>query len=407
MTANGRALAPAPDSARAARRAVTFIFLINGLLFGAWAARIPAVKDRLDLSDGELGLALGLVAVGALIAMPLSGWMSARGGSRRTTRILFVFFCVALPLPVLAPTYGLLMVGTFLAGAAGGGLDVAMNSHGVAVERQHPRPILSSFHAAFSLGGLLGALTGAVAAGLDIDVRVHLSVLAVAGLALGVAYAWPRLLPADADHSGEEAGPLLGLPPRALWAVGAVAFCSLLAEGAAADWSAVYVRESLEETASVAALAFVAFSLTMTIGRLIGDRLTMAWGPVALVRRGGLLSAAGVGGALLIGHPAAALVGFACLGLGLATMVPVVFRAGAQLPGITSGIGIAAVSTMGYSGFLIGPPLIGGVAELTSLPLALGLLALLGLVIAALAPRVRPASERADAPVAERSWSAV
>jgi MFS family permease len=384
---------------------VTLIFLLNGLLFGAWAARIPAVKDRLELSDGQLGLALGLVAVGALIAMPVSGWMSARGGSRRTTRILFACFCVAVPLLVLAPTYGLLMVSTFLGGLAGGGLDVAMNAHGVAVERQHPRPILSSFHAAFSLGGLLGALTGALAAGLDIDVRIHIPALAVLGLAVGLWYS-RRLLPADADHAGEDAGPLLALPPRALWAVGAVAFCSLLAEGAASDWSAVYVKDSLSATASVAALSFVAFSATMTLGRMIGDRLTLAVGPVALVRGGGLLSALGVGGALVVGHPAAALVGFACLGAGLAVMVPVVFRAGAQLPGVTSGIGIAAVSTMGYSGFLIGPPVIGGVAELTSLPLALGLLVLLGLVIAALAPQVRPVSERAEAPATQSSLSA-
>lgn len=398
------ASAPASGPARAARQAVAMIFLFNGLLFGAWATRLPAIKGRLELSDGKFGLALGLVAVGALIAMPLSGWLSARGGSRRTTRLLFGCFCVALPLPVLAPSYGLLMVGTFLAGAAGGGLDVAMNSHGVAVERQHPRPILSSFHAAFSLGGLLGALTGAVAAGLDIDERVHVPVLAVVALAIGLWHS-RRLLPADADHAGEEAGPLLALPPRALWAVGAVAFCSLVVEGAAADWSAVYVKESLEATASVAALSFVAFSVTMTIGRIIGDRLTTAWGPVALIRRGGLLSAAGVGGALVIGHPIAALVGFACLGAGLAVMVPVVFRAGAQLPGVSSGVGIAAVSTMGYSGFLIGPPVIGGVAELTSLPLALGLLVALSLVIAALAPRVRPTDERADAPAAQSSLS--
>jgi predicted MFS family arabinose efflux permease len=391
--------------ARAARRAVTVIFLFNGLLFGAWATRIPAVKGRLELSDGELGLALGLVAVGALLAMPLSGWLSARGGSRRTTRLAFVCFCVALPLPVLAPTYGLLMVGTLLAGAAGGGLDVAMNAHGVAVEQRHPRPILSSFHAAFSLGGLFGALTGALAAGLDIDVRVHVTALAVLALGLGLSQT-RHLLPADADHAGKEAGPLLALPPRALWAVGAVAFCSLIAEGAAADWSAVYVRESLEATASVAALSFVAFSATMTLGRMIGDRLTSIWGPVALVRGGGLLSAVGVGGALVIGHPVAALVGFACLGAGLAVMVPVVFRAGAQLPGVTSGIGIAAVSTMGYSGFLLGPPVIGGVAELTSLPLALGLLVLLGLVIAALAPKVRPASERSEAHAAQSLRSA-
>lgn len=376
--------------ARPARRAVTVIFLLNGLLFGAWAARIPAVKGRLDLGDGALGLALGLIAVGALVAMPLSGWLSARGGSRRTTQLAFVCFCVAVSLPALAPSYAPLLVGAFLLGASGGGLDVAMNAHGVAVERRHPRPILSSFHAAFSLGGLLGALTGALAAGLDIDVRVHLLTLCALSLAIGL-WQCRRLLPTDADHAGEQAGPLLARPPRALWAVGAVAFCALLAEGAAADWSAVYVKESLGATASVAAFAFVAFSAMMTSGRLIGDGLTSAWGPVALVRRGGLLSALGVGGALAIGHPAAALIGFACLGTGLAVMVPVVFRAAAQLPGVTPGVGIAAVSTMGYSGLLAGPPAIGGLAELTSLPLALGLLAAAGLVIAALAPRVAPA----------------
>lgn len=391
--------------ARPARRAVTVIFLLNGLLFGAWAARIPAVKGRLDLGDGALGLALGLIAVGALVAMPLSGWLSARGGSRRTTRLAFVCFCVAVSLVALAPSYALLLGAAFLLGASGGGLDVAMNAHGVAVERRHPGPILSSFHAAFSLGGLLGALTGALAAGLDIDVRAHLLTLCALSLAIGL-WQCSRLLPADADHAGEEAGPLLARPPRALWAVGAVAFCALLAEGAAADWSAVYVKESLAATASVAALAFVAFSATMALGRLIGDRLTSAWGPVALVRRGGLLSALGVGGALAIGHPAAAVVGFACLGTGLAVMVPVVFRAAAQLPGVTPGVGIAAVSTMGYSGMLVGPPTIGGLAELTSLPLALGLVAVLSLVIVALAPRVAPASEPADAPAAQGSWSA-
>jgi MFS family permease len=391
--------------ARGARRAVTVIFLFNGLLFGAWAARIPAVKDRLELSDGRLGLALGLIAVGALLAMPLSGWLSARGGSRRTTRLAFVCFCLFLSLPALAPTYGLLLVATFLAGAAGGGLDVAMNAHGVAVERLHPRPILSSFHAAFSLGGLAGALIGALAAELDIDVRPQLVALCAVALAIGL---WQsrQLLPADADHAGEEAGPLLALPPRPLLVIGVVAFCSLVAEGAAADWSAVYVKDSLAATASVAALGFVAFSTTMTIGRMIGDRLTSAWGPVALVRRGGLLSAVGVGAALVIGHPAAALVGFACLGFGLSTMVPVVFRAGAQQSGVAPGMGIAAVSTMGYCGFLVGPPVIGGLSELTSLPLALGLIVVLGLIIAVLAPRVAPVSERAPAPSAESSLSA-
>jgi fucose permease len=374
---------------KAARRAVTAIFLLNGLLMGSWAARIPAVKERLDLGEAELGLALGLVALGALVAMPVSGWMSARGGSRRTTRLAFVGCCIVLPLPALAPDYALLLPAALLLGAGNGSLDVAMNAHGVAVERRHKSPILSSFHAAFSCGALLGAGSSALAASAGVDVRWHLLGVAVAALIAGLV-ACRSLLPADADHAGEDAGPLLAWPPRALWAVGAIGFCALVCEGATADWSAVYVRESLESSAGVAALAFAAFSATMTIGRLLGDRLTTAWGAEALVRRGGLLSAAALAAALLIGHPIAAIAGFALLGVGIATMVPVVFRAASEVDGVTPGVGIAAASTMGYFGFLVAPPIIGGAAELTSLPVALGLLVLLNLVMAALAPRVRP-----------------
>ena len=215
----------------------------------------------------------------------------------------------------------------------------------------------------------------------------------MAAVALVVGLVASRsLLPADADHAGEEAGPLLAWPPRALWAVGAIGFCALVVEGATADWSAVYVRESLDASAGVAALAFAAFSATMTLGRLVGDRLTTAWGAEALVRRGGLLSAAGVAAALLIGDPIAATLGFALVGFGIAAMVPVVFRAASEVDGVAPGVGIAAAATTGYFGFLVAPPIIGGVAELTSLPVALGLLVLLSLVMAALAPRVRTAA---------------
>ena len=376
---------------RAARAAVTTIFLLNGLILGSWAARIPAIKERLDLGEAELGLALGLVAVGALVAMPVSGWLSARGGSRRTTRLAFVACCLALPLPALAPSYALLLPAALLIGAGNGSLDVAMNAHGVAVERRHTSPILSSFHAAFSCGALIGAGVGAFAANADVDVRWHFLGVAAVALVIGLV-ASRSFLPADADHAGEEAGPLLAWPPRALWAVGAIGFCALVVEGATADWSAVYVRESLDSSAGVAALAFAAFSATMTIGRLVGDKLTTAWGAEALIRRGGLLSAAGVAGALLIADPIAATLGFALVGFGIAAIVPVVFRAASEVDGVAPGVGIAAAATTGYFGFLVAPPIIGGVAELTSLPLALGLLVLLSLVMAALASRVRTAS---------------
>ena len=236
-----------------------------------------------------------------------------------------------------------------LLGAGNGSLDVAMNAHGVAVERRHESPILSSFHAAFSCGALIGAGVSALAASADVDVRWHLLGVGAVALAIGLV-ACRSLLPADADHAGEEAGPLLAWPPRALWAVGAVGFCALVCEGATADWSAVYVRESLDASAGVAALAFAAFG-DDDDRPFVGDRLTSAWGAEALVRRGGLLSAAGVAGALLIADPIAATVGFALVGFGIAAMVPVVFRAASEVEGVTPGVGIAAASTMGYFGF--------------------------------------------------------
>jgi MFS family permease len=386
-----------PARTRAARRAVTFVFALNGALIGSWAVRIPAIKANLDLSDGTLGLALASVAAGSLVAMPLAGWLSTTRGSRVTTRVTLVWFCIAVSLPGLAPSLPLLVLAAFNLGASTGSLDVAMNAHGVEVERRHPWPILSSFHAGWSLGALVGAAIGGIVAGAGVDVGVH---LAVAGL-IGFAIALPisrALLPSDADVAGEEDGPLLVKPPRALWALGALALCGLVAEGAAGDWSAVYMKESLGTDAGVAALAFAAFSFAMTTGRLVGDRLTEMWGPVALVRRGGVLGAVGISAALLIAQPPAAIVGFTCLGFGLAAIVPAVFRAAAHQPGISSGIALGAVSTMGYVGFLGGPPIIGGLAELTSLPTALWLLVALGGAIAILAGHVRPVDEPATEP---------
>ncbi len=261
---------------RAARAAVTVIFLLNGMLLGSWAARIPAVKERLDLGEAELGLALGLVASARWSRCRSRAGCRRAGaaGAPRSSRSSSA--ACRVPLPALAPTFALLLPAALLLGAGNGSLDVAMNAHGVAVERRHESPILSSFHAAFSCGALLGAGMGALAASADLDVRWHL-LASGPSLAIGLV-ACRSLLPADADDAGEEAGPLLAWPPRALWAVGAVGFCALVCEGATADWSAVYVRESLDASAGVAALAFAAFSATMTLGRLLGDRLTSRLG---------------------------------------------------------------------------------------------------------------------------------
>lgn len=324
------------------------------------------------MGEAGLGLVLAGIAVGAVVSMPLAGWWSARVGSRRTTRGGLAACCLVVPVPALFTSPVPAFVAAIAFGMAMGVLDVAMNAHGVAVEKRGTRPILSSFHAGFSAGALLGALAGAAAAGAGLDVRVHL-VIASAACALVGSLAARSLLPSDADCE-DQRPPLLVRPSRRVWALGAIAFSCLLAEGAAGDWSAVYVRDALGGAPAVAALAFAAFSVTMTIGRLLGDRLTEILGARRLLRAGGLVGAGGMALALLAGTPAMALVGFGCLGAGLAAMVPVVFRAAGSADGMAPGVGLAAVSTFGYTGFLVGPPLIGAVASVTSLPVALGLI---------------------------------
>jgi len=372
---------------RRARAVVALVFFLNGAGFAAWAARIPAVRDRLELSEATLGIALAMIAVGSLVSMSLSGFLSARFGSRRTTRGYFLAFTLVVPLLGLAPSLPVLMVVALVAGVAMGGLDVAMNAHGVTVERRYDRPILSAFHAAFSLGALVGAALSAGVIALDVDVRVHLAGAGMLLFALGVP-ATRFLLPARAD-AGEPSGPAFARPPRALLAIGVIAFAALLAEGAATDWSVLYVNDSLGASAATGALVFAGFQLTMTAGRLVGDRVTAALGPVAVVRGGGLVAAAGLGAALVLAHPVAAFLGFACLGIGLAVVFPVALRAATQQPGVTAGPALAAVSTMGYLGFLIGPPIIGALASATSLSTALLLVVGLTLLQAALAGSAR------------------
>jgi MFS family permease len=384
--------------ARRARAAVTAIFLLNGLLYGAWAARIPAVRERLALSDGELGLALACIPLGAIAAMPLAGALAAHTGSRRATRLAFAVACLGTGVVALAPSLPVLCALALLLGVGMGALDVSMNIHGVAVERRYGRPILAGFHAAFSLGGLSGAAAGALVAAAALDARVHLAATALLSAAIGLTWS-RRFLPAAEDVTAH-AEPVFARPPRRLWALGALAFACLLIEGASADWSGVYLRTELGTGAAVAALGFTAFSVTMTLGRVFGDRLVERLGSVRLVRAGGALAACGFGLALLAGSPAAALAGFACLGAGMSSIVPIVFRAAGHVGGVASGVALAAVSTIGYLGFVTGPPAIGGVAELIGLPRALGVLVALGAAVAALAPTTA-ASHRRRAPAPE------
>jgi MFS family permease len=380
---------------RAARIAVAYIFFANGALAGNWVTRIPTLMDRLGLSVTALAFAFFAAPIGAILTMPVAGRVITRAGSRRTTRVSFFLFCAAVAPIAFSPDLLVLGVIIFVLGVISSFMDVAMNAHGLVLERHYGRPILSSFHAWFSIGGLVGAATGALAAWAALDLRVHMSIAVLVMLAGGIALS-PFLL-RGGDGTEHEERPFFVKPPRQLVALGIVAFISLLAEGAAGDWSAVYINKPLHAGKAVAALGYLSFSLAMVIGRFSGDRLTMRFGPVALTRAGGLLSAGGLGTALLIGHPVAAIAGFAGMGAGLAAVVPTVFRAAGSHPGVPPGIGLASVSLIGYFGFLVGPPLIGSTAKFLGLPGALGVVAFIMAAIGLLASSAAPARAQEQA----------
>jgi MFS family permease len=359
-----------------ARIAVAAVFFANGAGFASWVPHIPMVQAKLDLAPSVLGLALLAMAAGALVGLRFSGWATARVGSRTVVRASALVFFAALPLPVLAPGLGFLVAALFVLGAGNGALDVSMNAQAITLEAGEPRPIMSSFHGMWSLGGLVGASSAALALGAGMTAVPHVLV-ATTFLAAVTAAAATALVPADADGRTDE--PRFARPTRAVVGLGMVAFLALLSEGAMGDWSAVYLKESLGTTSATAALGFAAFSLTMAAGRFLGDALVARFGDERVVRRCSASAAVGLGAGLCIAHPLAAILGFASVGFGIANLIPIVFRGAGALPGVAASQGIAAVATFGYAGFLAGPPVIGLAADLVTLPVALGL------VVAALA----------------------
>lgn len=363
------------------------VFFLNGAGLANWFVRIPDVQEDIGLSEGALGVALLGAAVGSLLFMPLTGALVARLGSRPVVRATAFLFCMSLILPAVAPNLPLLLLSLVALGAANGSLDVSMNAQAVAVERDYRRPIMSSFHALWSIGGLVGAAVGGVIASREIGTTVHL-ISAAAVLGLLVVLASSRLLPAGADSGS--GGPAFARPTRALAGLGIVSFCVLLGEGAIHDWSAVYFRGTLDTGPGLAAAGYAAFSFAMAAGRLAGDRLNQILGPVTLVRLGGALAACGLGASLAIGHPAAALVGFACAGAGFSIVFPLALSAAGSTPGMAPGAALAALATVGYSGFLVGPPTIGFLAEILGLGGALYIVVLLSATVAILAGAVNP-----------------
>ncbi|WP_370410136.1 MFS transporter [Streptomyces fradiae] len=382
------------------RTALTLFFALDGFLFAGWVVRIPAIKQQTGASAGDLGLALLGVSAGAVVTMTLTGRLCRRYGSHPVTVVTAVLLSLSLALPPLTRSPLALGLVLLVFGAAYGGINVAMNSAAVDLVAALRRPVMPSFHAAFSLGGMLGAGLGGLVAG-ALSPTAHLLGLTAAGLLLTAA-AGPVLLrhPSPAPPEALPARPKAGGGPartagarRAVVVFGVIALCTAYGEGALADWGALHLAQDLAAHPGVAAAGYSLFALTMTAGRLSGTALLERLGQTRTLVAGGLTAAAG----MLLGALAptvwAALLGFAVTGLGLANIFPVaVARAGA----LAGPSGVATASTLGYGGMLLGPPSIGFLADWFSLPVALTTVAVLAAGAAAMgwAARDRRASGR-------------
>ena len=378
---------PSAPAAPRAQTATWLTFFVNGLIMALWVLGIPTVRDHLQLTPGVLGLALLAIPVGSLVSMPLTGGWVHRWGSRRVTYAAGLLLAVALLLPFLASGLGWLLAALFVFGFGNGSMDVAMNAQGVTVERTLARPVMSGFHAGFSLGNLAGAGLGSLLTLWGTPPLAQVSGVALASL-LTLSLLRPALLPRAADQpEAAEDGAPAPLPSAALWGaltlVGALCFLGMLVEGAVSDWSTLYLRDDLQASPAAAGLGFAAFSGAMTLARAFGDRLRTRLDDARVVTLGALLAAVGLGVGVLVPLAPAAWLGFAAFGLGVANIVPVLYGAGGRAGG---GRGIARVSTIGYLGFMAGPPMIGFVAQHASLRLSLLLVALLALTVALLAP---------------------
>lgn len=381
-------VAPPGASSRilSARAAVSGLFFCNGLMVGSWAPKLPALMQRLDISELVAGLIVLGLGLGSICIMPVFGALTARRGSARSVRLAAMLMVPTILLISLAPNLATVALAVFLFGGTVGGMDVCMNANAVAVERRWRRAIMSSCHGFWSLGGLVGAGLGGIAITWLGEVGHAVAVTILVALALAVIF--PRILPDTAAGESGETVPLR-LPRSPLpYVIGLMALCSMVPEGAILDWAAVYLEREMGASLALAGWGFAACAATMAVMRFMGDLIRQRYGAVRTLRVSALIAMAGMALAGVAGSPAMAIAGFALAGIGIANMVPIAFSAAGNLPGLAQGVGLSVDTIMAYSGILLAPGSIGFLAErvgFSVIYLGLAVLLLVPLLLARLA----------------------
>jgi len=364
-----------------------FAFLITGLAMSAWAPLIPFVKERLVIGESTLGLLILCFGLGSLIAMPITGLLVNRYGCRRVITITLLLMCISLVCLAISPGIPDMALNLLIFGMMLGATDVAMNMQAVVVEKASGRAMMSGFHGFYSLGGIFGAVVMSALMWLGLSPFHALLSLTIV-LLLMLAYCAKDLLPKNnLDNNSGEREPFFVLPRGKVLLIGSLCFVAFLAEGAVLDWSALFLSSMRDINPVHAGLGYACFSVAMTIGRFTGDKIVNALGGTRVVLWGGLCAATGFLLVVFIPFTAAAFIGFTLVGVGASNIVPVLFTAAGNQNSMPMGLAIAAVVSMGYAGLLAGPAIIGFIAELSSLNVSFGIVALGLLALAASAKK--------------------
>jgi MFS family permease len=366
--------------------AVIAVFFVHGFLFASWTAHIPELKQHLSLSDGRLGFALLGAPIGSVLAIGIAGRLLPKLGSRKMVRLGLLGYCVSGPFIGLTASFGTFFIAFLLWGFFQGILDVSMNTQAITVERFSGRVLMPGFHGSWSCGALVGAVTGASAVALGLSLSAQLLVLAIPCL-LVVGWLSTRMLP---DRQvGNDPEPSTGSRERRggvfqgqLIVLGGIAFADMLCEGAAADWAAVYLRNSLHTVPLVAGMGFAIYAFAMLIIRLSGNRLFTRFAAHRLLPLLAVVATLGFAGGLVIARPAGVLIGFALLGAGLGSVVPMTLRAAGAVGNVNTGRAVASVAGCGWAGYVVGPVVIGAIASMTTLHTALFLIPVLTGIVA-------------------------
>ena len=378
-------IAPA-YSKKQIRIAVSAFFFCQGLCFASWASRIPDIKSALHLSDAALGSILLALPAGQLLAMPFSGRLVTSFGSKKVLRICAVLYAICLTNIGLATQPWHLAVGLFLFGICGNMCNISVNTQAVRAEKIYDRPIMTSFHGVWSTAGFTGAAIGLLMMGQFISPYIHFWI--VAALVIITIMVMQKYLQ-QGRAAATEKKPFFSKPDGMLVQLGVIGFFSMASEGAMFDWSGVYFQQIVNAPASLIALGYLTFMIAMASGRFAGDKLIAKYGRKKMLRISGLLISSGLFISVLFPYIITATIGFLIVGFGVSSIVPMVYSAAGKHPKVPAGMALAAVSSISFLGFLMGPPLIGYVAELLNLRYSFALIGLLGVTISLMVSKIK------------------